>query len=246
VEWIDRDAADTVPNGVEWAWFDDAGRVVGLDDREWSTPDRTVVPEQPGSSQVVATFDGGFIATYAEGTGELRAEIIRGWPDGTVEYWVLPGSWLELGSPVPEPMGTVLLPVGGGFYRVAPFDDRTPDLGTPSVDLETGQVDVEALDAAFQALAADDPLRTLGPEALANAIAGPVASPAELRTMTPGPTDVGSRIAVTTERHLDDSVYGTRYDMELLGDLSPIQAITWSQTCQPDRGHQDYQSELCV
>jgi len=253
VEWIDRDPADTRPTGVEHAWFDDLGRTAGVYDREWALDGRGVVPEQPGSSQVVATFDGGFIGVYSETTGDLRAEVIRGWPDGSVEYWQLPRSWTEIGSPTPEPMGTILLPVGERFIRIAPFEDRTPELPPLDIDFETGHVDVGAVNATVAELAPAVPVGGVEPSWvldlnwLANAIAGPVGSPAELRTIGWGPIDdAGITVTVRTERHLDDSVYGTRFDMLLGIDMRQVDSIAWSQTCQPDRGHQDYRAEYCV
>jgi hypothetical protein len=254
VDWVDRDPTDARNSG-ERGWFDDAGDAAGVDDRAWSLGERLVDPETWGSSLVTPTFDGGFIAVYTETTGELRGEVMRGWPDGSVEHWLLPGPWTEVGSPILEPMGTLLLPTADGFFvRVAPFEQRTWDWdGSLEIDFETGAVDASALNAFLAGLPADVP--PLAPAALANEIAGPLGSPAELRTIevepqgdggTPGTIGAPSRVTVTTERYLDDSVYGSQLTMLLSADLRTVESIEWSQTCQPDRGQQDYRPGYCV
>jgi hypothetical protein len=43
-------------------------------------------------------------------------------------------------------------------------------------------------------------------------------------------------------------VYGSRLVMHISLDQPGFRVarIDWSNTCQPDRGHQDYRAELCT
>jgi hypothetical protein len=93
-------------------------------------------------------------------------------------------------------------------------------------------------------LDANEPWWETDPIGLANAVAGPVSSPAERRTIE----FRDDAVVVTTENHLDDSVYGTRLTFHLVPGEGGVRAdtIEWANTCQPGRGHQDYQAALCA
>ena len=255
VPWVSRtgDAAPVVASGA----FDDAGSQVSANGWQWSIADRTVRPDQPGTSRVVPTFDGGFIALYSEGIGDLRAELIRGWRDGTVEYVQLPVSWYEFdGVLVLEPQGTVLVPNGDRFARLAPFAERATGWdGRLEIDVEAGTASAVGLDQYLDTI--EWPVEGqshvwpwgLSPRAFANAVAGPLDSPATLRTIEEGPIDATSAvITVTDEGFLDDSVAGTRLTFHISTDQPGfrIERIEWANTCQPGRGHQDYQAAYCV
>lgn len=259
VEWVRRDASDlgAYPDTFARAGFDDTEGTVSAGNWQWQLGDRLVEPGASGTGHVIGTYDGGFLAVYTEHTGELRAEVMRGYRDGSVEHWLLPGSWFELGTPVLEPQGTLIVPNGDTFVRVSPFE--APPNGWDrrlEIDPEAGTAVAVGLDEYIDAYIASLPQSgdgsepwKLGPVAIADAIAGPLSSPSEVRTITASPTSDGVGTAtVTTEGYFDDSVFGTRLviHFEWTDGLPRVGRIDWSQACQPGRGQQDYQAELCV
>jgi hypothetical protein len=257
VPWITRDSSIiTVPTLL--ATFDDANSTVSANGWMWSLAERSVVGDQPGASWVVPTFDGGFLALYSQTNGDQRAELIRGWRNGVLEYAEFPMSPVRIdGSIVLEPQGTVLLPTTDGYLRVAPFEEQpTGWTGGLQVDPTSATATAVGLDAFLDTI--DWPVEGqshvwpwgTGPVAFANAVAGPASSAAEVRTIEATFT-AGDEVAVsvTIEGLLDDSVYGVRYVMLITWLDGPgfrIERIDWASSCQPDRGHQDYSSELCV
>src|SRR5690606_17915382 len=128
---------------------------------------------------------------YSQTAGEMRTELIRGWRDGSVEYAELPLPWNELGGAlVLEPQGTVLIPDGEWFARLAPFTDHPSGwTGGPEVDVEAGTATPTGLAEYLDTLEwPPDGQSHLWPwgtsaTAFANAVAGPVTSPATLRTI---------------------------------------------------------------
>lgn len=257
VEWIRRGGEGTAAHGTfPVGQFNDSDGLVDAWNWQWSLGERLVVSETPGTGRVVGTHDGGFLAVYSEHIGDLRAEVMRGYRDGTVVHWLLPASWSSPGTPILEPQGTILLPNGDTFVRVAPFGPRSNGWdGSLQIDPESGTAEAvglnEFLDSYFSSLdpSGDGTLPwDLGPIAFANAVAGSPSSPAELRTVEEGPTDEARvSVTVTTERHLDDSVYGTRLVIHLaITDAGfRVERIDWSNACQPGRGHEGYQTALC-
>lgn len=256
VPWVGRDggAASLIPLGA----FDDANNLVQAHNWQWSIDDRRVIVEQPGASVVMQTFDGGFLLAYSETTGAMRTELIRGWRDGAVEYLELPISWAALDGPlVLEPQGTLLVPNGDSFVRLAPFENRTTGWeGQLQVDVDAGTATPIGLDEYLDTIVWPSSGQSdvwpwgTSPAAFANAVAGGSPSSAsELRTIQEGPVE-GSTVAVTvtTEGFLDESDYGTRLVMHISLDQPGfrIVRIDWSNACQLGRGHQDYQAESCT
>jgi hypothetical protein len=252
VAWVDRNGGVAAPTTA--GAFDDANNTISANGWQWDIAGRQVIPEQPGSSMVVPTFDGGFIAAYTETTGSARTEVVRGWRDGTVEHVELP-----LSSPalVLEPQGTLLVPNGDSFARIAPVEDPATGWdGNLQIDVAGGTATPVGLDEYLDTIdwpaAGQSHLWPWGtsPIAFANAVAGgSPTSPSELRTIQQEPAE-GSTVVVTvtTEGFLDDSVHGTRLTMHISLDQPGfrILRIDWSNTCQPDRGHQDYRAEYCI
>ena len=255
VPWVGRDggAVSPIPTGA----FDDENNLVQANGWQWSIGDRRVTGEQPGTSAVTPTFDGGFIVAYSETTGAMRTELIRGWRDGAVEYVELPMSWAALDGPlVLEPQGTLLVPNGDSFARVAPFENRTTGWDGPlQVDVDAGTVMPVGLDEYLDTIDWPESGQShvwpwgTSPIAFANAVAGGSWSASELRSIEERYVGGGvAVVTVTTEGFLDDSVDGTRLVMHisLTQPGFRIVRIDWSNACQPGRGHQDYQAEYCT
>lgn len=261
VAWIDR-GDPVVPfesRTFRGAAFDDAASEVSTWFRGWDLGERLVPGGSPaGLGRVVSTFDGGFLALYTEHTDALRAEVMRGYADGTVQHWLLPASWAELGTPILEPQGTILLGTAEGFVRIAPFPAATTGWdGALQIDPDTGGATAPGLEAYLDQYDASLPADGVGTEpwsagaiGFADALVGPPSSPAELRTVRVTDTEDGATLVeVTTEGHLDDSVFGTRIVAHVRPAAAPglrADRIDWTNTCQPGRGHQNYASELCT
>lgn len=253
--WIDRTGgpASAIAHGA----VDDANNLVQANGWQWRLNGRKVIAEQPGFSAVAPTFDGGFIAAYSETTGAMRTELIRGWRDGALAYVELPVPWAELGGPLAlEPQGTLLLPNGDSFARLAPFENRPTGWdGDLQIDVEAGTARPSGLDDYLDTITWLESGQSdvwpwgTSPIAFANAVAGSLSSPSELRTIEQGPVG-GSTVVVTvtTEGFLDDSVHGTRLVMHISLDQPGFRVarIEWSNACQSGRGHQDYQPEYCA
>ena len=56
-------------------------------------------------------------------------------------------------------------------------------------------------------------------------------------------------VTVTIDNLADDSIAAVRYELrfeDFGNDAIRLAAGSWSQRCQPGRGHQDFSTELCV
>jgi hypothetical protein len=240
IEWVGRDG-QPVTSPQPLVRIDYYGITVEIGDRTWSFAD-PVDGAHPSRPPITPTFDGGFLAVFHHGADGTPA-VVRGWSDGTVDTWYPPaeaGPWINV---TPEPSGYVLVPHGDAFMRAELFPARPSDHwdGQRSTDVEAGTMTAVGLD---EYLDANDPWWETDPIGLANAVAGPVSSPAERRTIEYR----DDAVVVTTENHLDDSVYGTQLTFHLVAGEggTRIDRIDWANTCQPGRGHQDYQAALCV
>jgi hypothetical protein len=254
VEWVQRDVESSPPD-YSGGSLDDAAGTVTAQGWQWFLGEDRAISEG-GTGEVLGTHDGGFIASYIEHDGELRTEIIRGYRDSSIETWLLPGSWFELGMPVLEPQGTFLIPNGDTFARVTPFV-TTPNGwdGALQVDPATGAAIAvglnEYLDGIYASLGegAAGPLPwDTGPKPFADAIAGPI-QPGEIRTIRLVPSeDADITVVVTTESFFDDSVFGVQLTVHLNFTDAGLRVdhIDWKNTCQPDRGHQDYQAQAAL
>lgn len=259
--WVDRTPGDDGPSelgvdgsqhGVDSITIDAYERTVTVNGRTWRITGQAAEFAPTGMPAIVGTFDGGFIARYDEVFDEYRSIVVRGWPDGSVNEWVVPGD--SAGGPswtiVPEPMGTVLIPNGDTFARAKPFEHPSrPWEGRLDVDLDSGNVDVTALNAHLASLdwTVAQPPWDIDPVAFASAAVGPLSSPAELRTIAHLADDTGRAIvAVTDERFLDGSVYATRLTLTISNDQRSVETVEWANSCQPGRGHQNFQVAYCT
>lgn len=256
--WIDRDpddddspapGADSYPNGVASINIDAYEHLVSVDDRTWELTGEAAEFPQTGMPPIVRTFDGGFIGRFDEVVNDYRSVVVRGWPDGTVDEWVVPGRPDGLGwTVVPEPMGTVLIAHGEWFARAAPFGPRPAAWdGQLDVDVEAGTVDVTELNDYLSTLdrTTHQPW-DIDPVAFASAVVGMPSSPAELVTINhDAGDDDRAVVTVTNERFLDDSVYAVRLTMSISSDLRSVRSMKWANSCQPRRGHQDFQLAYC-
>ena len=77
---------------------------------------------------------------------------------------------------------------------------------------------------------------------------GPI-QPGEIRTIRLVPSKGADiTVVVTTEGFFDDSVFGVQLTVHLNFTDAGLRVdhIEWKNTCQPDRGHQDYRAALCT
>jgi len=242
-EWVDRSGAPiTSPRPLVQVDFYSHDVTIGP--QSWDVGELPIEGILPAMPVIVATFDGGFLARWDGSQEDLRSVVVRGWADGSVEQWVVPGDWTEAGPALVEPTGLVLLPNGDWFARVEPFTHSTGWSGQLQADFDTWTATAPGLD---EYLAANDPYWESDPVAFAAALGRfdvaslhsieIVESTAELVT-----------VVVTAERFLDDSVDGSRMTITLTPTDAGLRLveIALTQACQPGRGQQDYQTSPCV
>jgi len=171
------------------------------------------------------------------------------------------GSWTRLQDyqhfEIPEPEAVaasyVAPPGSQGAAAVAPCSAGTPDSAAWSgelwsyVDTADGSIDV----AEFNEFLAGQPAGVAGPCDAARVLLhldrpDPQATAVVVDTQ---PVAGGAVVTVTLDGLLDDSVAAVRYIFEMTAlPVAPVQITTgsWSQRCQPGRGHEDFSTELCV
>ncbi|HEY7795547.1 MAG TPA: hypothetical protein VIA10_16205 [Gaiellaceae bacterium] len=82
-----------------------------------------------------------------------------------------------------------------------------------------------------------------------DAFVGPRASEASSRSFQATSSGDSAGASLTLDGLMDDSVRAQRYELELgrRGDGTwKVEAASWSQRCQPNRGHQTFSPEPCV
>ncbi|HWL42522.1 MAG TPA: hypothetical protein VNQ73_06220 [Ilumatobacter sp.] len=242
VPWIDRDgqpaAADRLHVAVHLGQDQVQGVQVERDGSLWSvTSDEGLMLH--GMPRVTPTFDGGIVAQFEQLDGHQL--IVRGHPDGTTDEIVIDGG--ETRPLLVDASGVVVVPNGDGYVRVQVFEPRPSGWdGSLDVDLETWTASAPGLD---EFLDANDPTWESDPVAFADAIAGPpgVAESRTVELVSEEPLVV----ELTTTGYLDDSVHGDRYRLTLaqVDDTLRLVEADYLTTCQPDRGHQDFQQDYC-
>jgi hypothetical protein len=152
--------------------------------------------------------------------------------DGRIEPWepVAQTNLRECSSQMPDSSGwtgaiDALIDTTTGTVNVAPFNDHLVTASVP--------VNRSPCDAARVLLHLDRPRQegetvsvAVDPEGAANAT-----------------------VTVTIEHLADDSIAAVRYALrfeDFGDDAIRLAAGSWSQRCQPGRGHQDFTTELCV
>lgn len=236
-DWVDASGAP-VTSPAPLVQVDFYGHAVQIEDRAWQVGDLPF-DTLPAWSPIAPTLDGGFIAQYSSLDGP-QSIVVRGWSDGTLEQWEVPDRL----SVILEPTGLVLVPNGEWFARVQPFEHSTAWGGRVESEFDTYTATAPGLD---EYLVGNDPFWESDPIAFATALGGfDVASFNSIEVIE---SDADSVIVVdTAERLLDDSVFGARRVFTLLQTEAGLRLgeIALTQTCQPDRGHQNYQAALCV
>ena len=241
VPWVDASGDPTTLDGpvmrveIDFPTF----TVHRDDDLPAGTRSWTFEPEwEPrGMPSVMPTLDGGFIALVDNG----RTEVARGWADGTVEMVILDRSATDA---VLDPAGRLLIPDGDWYARVAPFGDFGDRWGGRAEVADDGTVSLPDIDVAIDS-GVD---WAWNPVAFAHAVAG---SPQVNETRTVAATRTGDdtwTATVTTSNLFDDSVAAVRFELDLERDPDGrfrFVAGRWTQSCQPNRGHQDFSTELC-
>lgn len=245
VPWIDRNG-NTTTSPMPLVRADFAGITVDIDGRTWTFAD-PVEGAYPSLRKFSPTFDGGFVGVVHNGA-DGRTAVVRGWSDGSVDTWVLPpdiGVWTNL---EPTPTGHVLFPSPGTFKPAEVFPPSEGDFWT-----ERGEFDNEAWTVTYPGLDdyldANDPEWETNPISFANALAGRIDSPAETLIIEVINSDAdGAVIQVTAEGFLDDSGFGSRLVVRLRATDQGyrVEQADRTQTCQPGRGHQDYQPAPCA
>jgi len=229
VEWLDW-AGDKPP--LPDITFDVGNVAITRGDVTWTfdvAPQRLMARGMP---RITPTHDGGVIGvlTVDIGSDGVGNYIVRGWPDGSTSVAALS---FDLFVSALSPEGFLITVDDDRFVVADLFSDRSPsDVVATTIDGASGTV---TLDAGWPA-GLGEPVERL---ARANAIAGPVQL-GERRTVDALDADA-LVVVVTTEGFFDDSVFGQRLTIDFTNET-----IGWAQTCQPDRGQQDYQTELCV
>lgn len=190
-----------------------------------------------GMPTVIPTFDGGFIAITFDGVDQT---VIRGWVDGAIDMVTI-DTYEALSL---DPNGRVLIADGDRFARFDPFEDRNT-YWDGELDVDVGGTG--AITVSRRASHIDEPWVT-DPVAFASAVVGPLPTNEQRTITTEQIDDSVVRATVTTTNFFDDSVFGSRYELDFsVGDDGHLTLTggTWGQVCQPDRGHQDFTPELC-
>jgi len=230
VEWLDR-AGDNPP--VPRITFDSGNLTISRGDSRWAfnvDPNRLMVRGMP---RITPTHDGGVIGELIgldTGNGDTGNLIVRGWPDGST-------SVIEVGFDIfvrgLSPEGFVVSVTDSAFVVADLFADHARnDAVAQTTDFATGIVTLD--DGWPPAVgSAEDRL----------ARAGQIAGPTQLgeRTTVEALDPDALVVVVTTEGFFDDSVFGVRLTIDFANET-----IGWAQTCQPERGQQDYRADLCV
>jgi hypothetical protein len=245
VPWVDRTGSEVVTTGasIRTTVYPDLTiartDAVPAGTREWTfrPPDDWIGRGMP---QVTPTFDGGFVAALADGQD---VTVARGWPDGGVEQITLQ----DLFAVSLDRNGRVLIGDGDRIWRVEPFADRTvrPESctwGCLVPDVETGTVSLPDLSA----VTAD---WTQDPVAFADAVGGPPAVNEERSITADQRSATAWLVTITMWNFFDDSVFADRWELTLeRADDGRFSFVSgrWSNVCQPNRGHQDFQPAFCV
>ena len=258
--WVDRDSGDSdvpasgvdaSPNGVDDITINAYDGTVTVNGRTWQLTGDAASIAPTGMPLILRTFDGGFVARYDEFFDDYRSIVVRGWPDGSVTEWVVPSEPNSIGGvrTIPEPMGSVLVASGDRFVRLYPSGIAPAAWDLQSdVDVEAGRVDTTPLNNHLNTLdwSVDQPPWDVDAVASAHAAAGPLFSPAELRTITIVERRAdATKVVVTDSGFLDDSVFATQLTMTIASDLRRVDQIEWANRCQPERGHQTFENERC-
>jgi hypothetical protein len=257
--WIVRDpdsadlpasGVDALPGSVDEIRINAYERTVTVNGRTWELTGDSASISPTGMPAIERTFDGGFIARYDEVVGEYRTIVVRGWPDGSVNEWIAPPDPNGFHGllVIPEPMGSVLAASGDRFVRLYPFGVAPAAWDVDlDVDVEAARVDVTALNDHLAGLDGPQPRWDTDVIAFADAVLGPVWSPIELRTISVVEQGADTTTVVVTNSNFpDDSVFAARYTIEVRSDLRRVEQISWQNRCQPNRGHQTFEADLCL
>ncbi len=132
----------------------------------------------------------------------------------------------------------------GATETTEPEIERPTFAGSHDVDHETGNVDVSEY-ASF--LAEHGPPAGGGPvEASLEMLSsmGDETPPQVSESAAEGGRSV---VTVTFDNLLDDSVAAIRYELVFVSDGGLIlESGSWASRCQPNRGHQEFDTGLCI
>ena len=198
---------------------------------------QTFVPPRY-APDLVETFDSGALTwnvydSSHEGKYYLAAADT---PDGLAVHVVGSSAPLEL-------IRAVASSVTMSGVREAPLWN-----GRLDVDVATGAISAEGFNT-FVDTRQPIEARTAGGTALMLVGRDDAPETATALSERPG-TDDRTTVTITKSNLLDDSIHAVRYQIELqqMPDDTLFRFIggEWGQQCQPDRGHQDFTTELCA
>jgi hypothetical protein len=198
---------------------------------------QTFVPPRY-APDLVETFDSGALTwnVYENGKDGYYYLAAADTPDGLAIHVVGNGAPLELIRAVASSVIT-------SGVREAPLWD-----GRLDVDVATGAISAGGFNT-FVDTRQPVETRTAGGTALM--LIGSDDAPDTTIEVSERPGTDGRTIVMITKSNLsDDSIHAVRYQIELqqMPDDTLFRFIggQWAQQCQPDRGHQDFTTELCT
>jgi hypothetical protein len=224
-------------------------RVDGDRERQFALPTASLYPRDV--PVMVAADDGGVVAwDYVETFSGGKLVFVRfgvDWPDFAIDnadVYVAGVEPLASGEILLERSGTVIVATGDAFVRSTFGEIASPGWGgRADVDTTTGVVAAPGLNDHI-----DDrqPMWASDPTTLAWQIVQSAGPNEQVQTEF---DEASGQLTITTTGLLDDSVAATRLVIATeTADDGLLRFVdgTWSQSCQPGRGHQDFRTEPCV
>jgi hypothetical protein len=184
---------------------------------------------------LVETFDGGALTWKVYTAAPASYLAAADTPDGLAVHLVGNGAPLDV-------IRTVASSVTTSGVRDEPLWD-----GQVDVDVATGSISAQGFNEFIDTR---QPVEARTASGTAVMLVGQNDDATEtVQTEEPG-ADRRTIVTITKSNLMDDSVYAVRYQIELQQQVADTLfrfiSGTWTQQCQPGRGHQDFQSELCV
>jgi hypothetical protein len=188
-------------------------------------------------SLVAIIAGGGVIAATRGGRGRVIAAPV------TAPVRVRPSASISTPT-VPAPTSTTSTTVAPGTTS-----STSPSLSNWTTPPENPDGSIAVSD--FNAhLDSEHPPWVSSPERIANEFLNTDAIDAfAVLTSVTAMTSQTADVVVNADGLRDDSVHAARYNLRLIRHQDQtwrLASVAWSQQCQPNRGHQDFTTELCL